>query len=172
MDYIKQIEEFRKEKDLFFKTSPYTPLTPEQQRKFQGLEYFQVEEKYRFIVELKELKNKTMVKIITSKGTEQEYIRYGVIEFEVDGTKCMLTVFKQPNSDYFFVPFKDKTTGKETYGAGRYIELEHIKGNKYILDFNLAYNPYCAYNDNWVCPLVPFENHLSVEIKAGEKAFK
>jgi len=172
MNYQKQIEEFRKEKDMFFKTSPYTPLTSEQQEAFSGLNYFRVDEKFRFIVELKEFKNKTLIKIITSKGTEQEYIRYGFVEFEVDGVKCMLTVFKQVNSDYFFVPFKDKTSGKETYGAGRYIEIEHIEGNKYILDFNLAYNPYCAYNENWVCPLVPFENHLPVEIRAGEKSFK
>ncbi len=111
------------------------------------------------------------VNIVTSKGNVQEYIKHGYVEFEVDSQKYMLTVFKDTDSDYFFVPFKDKTTGKETYEAGRYIELEKANNDEYELDFNASYNPYCAYNENWVCPLTPFENTLSVEILAGERKF-
>ena len=172
MEDEKAINQQRMEKDNFFKHSPYSPLTPEQRRNFQGLSYFPFNPKYRFVVELKLFQNQQKVRIITSKGTEQEYIRYGYFEFEVDGKKCMLSVYKQPNDDYLFLPFKDQTSGKETYGAGRYLEVERIGKNKYLLDFNLAYNPYCAYNDNWVCPLVPFENILPVPILAGEKRFE
>lgn len=169
MTYEDIIEKIRREKDEYFKNSPYSPLTETQKLNFHGLSYFPVDPKYRFELKLNEFQNKAKIKIITSKGTEQEYIRYGYFEFEIDGEKCTLSVFKQPNSTYLFLPFKDQTSGNETYGAGRYLEIEKIKKNKYLLDFNLAYNPYCAYNDNWVCPLVPFENILRVPIYAGEK---
>ena len=110
--------------------------------------------------------------MMTSKGDEQDYIKFAYIEFQVDSVDCLLTVYMEDNSDYLFVPFKDKTTGEDTYSAGRYIELEKIGEKQYLLDFNLAYNPYCAYNDRWVCPLTPFENRLKIGINAGEKNFK
>ena len=109
---------------------------------------------------------------MTSRGFVQEHMKFGYVEFEVSSKMYSLTVFKQEYSDHLFVPFKDKTNGIETYDAGRYVELELISNDYYSLDFNSTYNPYCAYNDNWFYPLTPFENHLSVEIRAGEKNFK
>ncbi len=171
MRYEDQLINIRKQKNEFFKNSNHSPLTPQQQEVFHSLDYYNVNEKFKFVVELKLFNQQERVNIVTSKGDVQEYIKHGFIEFEIDSKKHMLTVFKDIDSDYFFIPFKDKTTGKETYSAGRYVELERLNKNKYKIDFNSSYNPYCAYNDNWVCPLTPFENTLDIEISAGEKNF-
>ncbi|MHA1954657.1 MAG: DUF1684 domain-containing protein [Candidatus Heimdallarchaeaceae archaeon] len=172
MSYEEQLTRVRISKDGFFKSSDHSPLTPHQREVFHNLDYYEPNKDLKFIVELKLFNQQERVNIVTSKGNVQEYIKHGYVEFEVDSQKCMLTVFKDTDSDYFFVPFKDKTTGKETYDAGRYVELEKVNKNEYELDFNAAYNPYCAYNENWVCPLTPFENTLSVEILAGERKFE
>jgi len=172
MNYKETIETQRLQKDNYFKNQHYSPLTEDQLSKFSCLEYFEINENLRFNVELKKYSQQQEVDIRTSTGVIQSYIRYGYVEFEVDGVLSSLTAYLQPNSDYFFVPFKDLTSGKESYGAGRYIEFEKTGKDQYILDFNTAYNPYCAYNDQWTCPLTPFENNLKVEIKAGEKSFK
>ncbi|MCE7741752.1 MAG: DUF1684 domain-containing protein [Candidatus Heimdallarchaeota archaeon] len=171
MNYSESIEQERMKKDNYFKNQHYSPLTEEQSAKFSSLDYFGVKEDLKFTVELKEYSQKQEVDIRTSTGVLQTYIRHGYIAFEIDGVISSLTVYLQPNSDYLFVPFKDKTSGTESYGAGRYIELEKNGKDQYVLDFNSAYNPYCAYNDQWTCPLTPFENILKVEIKAGEKSF-
>jgi len=168
---VKTIEEERKNKNIFFKNSPHSPLTPEQKATFVSLNYFPVNEHYKYTVKLKKYNTQEEISILTSTGQTQQYLRYAYVEFKVGSEVCSLTVYKQINSDYLFIPFKDKTSGKQTYGAGRYIELEKKNRNEYILDFNLAYNPYCAYNELWTCPLTPFENILKVEILAGEKSF-
>ncbi len=173
MSYEEEVLEFRRQKDEFFKNHPESPLTPEQKKDFKGLKYFPVNEKYRFIVKIKENKRKPIVHIATNTGIVQEYIKFGKIQFEIDGMPCQLTVFKDPENDYYFIPFMDLTSGEETYGSGRYIDI-HPTGNpgEFILDFNFAYNPYCAYNDNWVCPITPRENRLPCRIEAGEKKFR
>jgi uncharacterized protein (DUF1684 family) len=102
-------------------------------------------------------------------GDPQIYKRYGRFKFKVEGEETELTLYS--NQDGFFLPFVDSLAGKETYPAGRYIEVEELKDGKFLLDFNLAYNPYCAYNDVWSCPLTPAENRLKVAIRAGEKIF-
>lgn len=172
MTYEEDILKAREEKDAFFKNSPHAPLNETDKARFKGLNYFSVNKDFRFVVELKDYLEQRRVQIITSKGPLQDYIRFGYVEFMLPLVLKSLTVFKQPNSDYFFIPFKDKTTGKETYEAGRYIEIQHVKYKEYVLDFNTAYNPYCAYSDRWVCPLTPYENILDVEIPAGEKKYK
>ncbi len=172
MNSEEQLEKTRKEKDSFFKNQNYSPLTDQQRKSFVKLKYYGINQLLKFQVELKQYEEQNKIDIMTSKGIVQEHIRFGYVEFEIFSKKYSLNVFTQQDSDHLFVPFKDKTNGIETYGAGRYVELEHISNNYYTLDFNSAYNPYCAYNDNWVCPLTPFENNLSVEIRAGEKNFK
>ncbi|RLG12869.1 hypothetical protein DRN69_06365 [Candidatus Pacearchaeota archaeon] len=171
MNYEEMVFKSREEKDKFFRNHPYSPLTTEQKRKFKGLNYFEPNISYRYEVKINKYEDQRKVSIRTSKGTAKEYIRWGYIEFERDSKTNILSVFKQEGEDYFFIPFKDKTTGKETYSAGRYIEVENLGDDLYLLDFNFAYNPYCAYNDNWVCPLTPFENNLEIAIEAGEKKF-
>ena len=169
---MEAVENWRKEKDKFFKKHPQSPLTPEQKKEFKGLNYYPPDPKYRFLVKLNLFENPELVHIITNTPQVQEYFRYAYVEFEVDGKKCRLNVYKSPGDEYLFVPFMDKTSVSETYESGRYVELEHLDGDQYILDFNFAYNPYCAYNNNWVCPITPEENRLDCEINAGEKVFK
>ncbi len=171
--YESQIIDFRSRKDKFFKTDPHnTPLTPTQVKKFKHLEYFPPNPELRLELELHDISDKEVVTMQTSDGMWRDYIKFGYFEFDVEGDKVQLYVYKSSEDDeYYFIPFKDATSGKETYGAGRYVEVEPLKNGKFLLDLNMAYNPYCAYNSNYSCPIPPRENWLKVPIRAGEKIF-
>lgn len=161
--------EFRKLKDDFFSTDPHSPLTHEQKKTFSGLSYFPVNDDLRLELEVEEFEPKKMILIQTSTGDVQEYERFGKFRFSVQGQPAELTIYR--SDDSYFLPFGDALAGKETYPAGRYLEPEQLGGGRFLLDFNLAYNPYCAYNERWSCPLTPPENRLKVAIPAGEKIF-
>jgi hypothetical protein len=163
------LSQFRSEKDLFFESHPQSPLTPEQKDNFSGLNYFPENPDLRYELEIEEFEEKESSSIQTSTGDVQNYLRYGKIRFKVDGEESVLIIFV--NEHGFFLPFVDSLAGKETYGAGRYIEPEPLPNGKFLIDFNLSYNPYCAYNEAWSCPLTPLENRLKVPIQAGEKIF-
>ena len=164
-----ELERFRKEKDGFFARDPQSPLTPEQKKSFHGLEYFPENPALRFEAPVEEFPQKEQIVMQTSTGDTQTYVRYGRFKFSVDGQPAELTIYASPHG--FFLPFVDALAGTETYGAGRYLDPETLPNGKFLIDFNLAYNPYCAYNENWSCPLTPFENRLKVAIRAGEKTF-
>ena len=100
------------------------------------------------------------------------FVRWGKISFEVESQPAQLTIYKDADSGEFFLPFADATSGSETYGAGRYLEVETLPNGQLHVEFNYAYNPYCAYNERWSCPLTPLENRIQVPIRAGEKNFK
>jgi uncharacterized protein (DUF1684 family) len=168
------IIERRKDLDDFFKNDPSTPLKEIQKEGFTGMQYFPPAEDFAFYAEFKLISQPDTVQLLTSKGSEKRsMLRYGIFTFhEQDGPGYTLTGFKSLNQDddVIFIPFRDKTNGFETYDAGRYLEVEESSDNgEYLLDFNRAYNPYCAYNKEYVCPLVPKENILPISIKAGEK---
>lgn len=164
-----ELDNFRKEKDEFFRTDRQSPLTKEQKEEFKGLYYFPENDQLRFELPLEKFSENEKIEMQTSTGDIQEYVRYGMIKFPVDGQEAELTIFADPNG--FFLPFVDSLANKETYGAGRYLEPIPLEGGKFLIDFNLAYNPYCAYNESWSCPLTPFENRLKLPIRAGEKVF-
>jgi uncharacterized protein (DUF1684 family) len=105
----------------------------------------------------------------TTTGDVQMYIRYGHFKFSVEGQETVLTIYQGEHG--YFLPFVDSLAGKETYPAGRYLEPEELPGNHFLVDFNIAYNPYCAYNEAWSCPITPAENRVKVPIRAGEKLF-
>jgi uncharacterized protein len=157
------------EKDNFFKNDPHSPLTPEQKIKFKGLNYFPENLDLRLKVAVRRIKETQPVTMMTSKGTTQDFVRYGRFTFTVDGKEAELTIFDDKGE--FFLPFADSLAGTETYPSGRYLEPVKVGKNEFMIDFNQAYNPYCAYNDNWVCPITPAENRLKVPICAGEKLF-
>lgn len=166
----------RREKDEFFKSTD-SPLNDNQRKKFKALKYFPVNPKYFVKAKLVPFNKKDTINMLTSKKEKnRKMIRYGRIEFTLEGSKYALTgYYSLPLNEEssLFVPFGDQTNGKDTYKGGRYLDLEVIPGTKEIqLDFNLAYNPYCAYNDKWSCPLIPSENILQIRIEAGEKKFK
>jgi uncharacterized protein (DUF1684 family) len=166
MDHVEAV---RREKDEFFATDPQSPLTPEQREDFKGLSYFPMDGSLRFELPLEESAKKEPIQMQTSTGDVQEYRRLGRVRFTLDGNQAELTVFG--NDSGYFVPFVDALAGKETYGAGRYLEPVALPSGKLLIDFNLAYNPYCAYNENWSCPIPPAENRLRIPIRAGEKLF-
>jgi hypothetical protein len=166
---LSELQRFRAAKNEFFKGDPQSPLTPEQREEFTGLKYFAENPGLRFELPVEVLAEKDKIQMQTSTGDVQVYTRYGKIRFDVDGQPAELTIYADRNG--FFLPFVDSQAGKETYGAGRYLEPEVLANGKMQVDFNLAYNPYCAYNDLYSCPLTPFENRLKVAIQAGEKVF-
>ncbi len=163
------LRSFREMKDQFFARDSQSPLTADQKRVFQGLEYFPENPELRLEVEVEEFPEKEEIVMQTSTGDVQRYRRYGRFRFTVDGDEAELTVYAGPHG--FFLPFVDSLAGTETYGAGRYLEPELLPNGKLLVDFNLAYNPYCAYNERWSCPLPPAENRLKVPIRAGERNF-
>ena len=164
-----ELEDFRVEKDAFFKSHAQSPLTPAQQRVFKGLSYFDENPALRFEIEVEPFAQRDTVELQTSDGDVRAYQRFGRVTFEVDGQAAALTLYATPHG--FFLPFVDSLAGEDTYPAGRYLDPEPLGSNRFLIDFNLAYNPYCAYGDGWSCPLPPAENVLGVAIEAGERAF-
>jgi uncharacterized protein (DUF1684 family) len=163
------LQAFRTEKDDFFRDHPQSPLTAEQRRGFRGLGYFPERGDLRLEVRAEELNPKERIEMQTSTGDVQVYHRHSRFHFQVDGEPAELTIYEGEHG--FFLPFVDALAGQETYPAGRYLEPEPLPDGRFLVDFNLAYNPYCAYNERWSCPLTPFENRLKVPIRAGEKLF-
>ena len=166
---MSELTDFRAEKDEFFREHPQSPLIPEQRQNFAGLNYFPENEALRMEVVVKPFENQEPMQMQTSTGGVQTYTRYGRFKFQVEGQDAELTIYENENG--FFLPFVDALAGKETYSAGRYLEPEALPGNRFLVDFNLSYNPYCAYNEMWSCPITPPENRLKVPIWAGEKLF-
>ena len=167
---MSELTEYRAEKDEFFRRHPHSPLTTEQKFGFTGLNYFPENEALRLEVQVEPFEDQQPMEMQTSTGGVQEYTRYGRFKFQVDGQDAELTIYQ--NEHGYFLPFVDSLAGKETYPAGRYLEPEALAGNRFFVDFNLAYNPYCAYNEMWSCPITPAENRLKVPIRAGEKMFE
>jgi len=173
----KRVLEWRKERDTFFKTHQRSPLTPIEKRNFKGLKYYPFDPKYVFSGQIERyilhINNpKYYATFLTNKGINKRYIRYGKFHFKLNGKEYNIEIYKSILSDNLFIPFKDKTNGRESYEGGRYIDAEILPGYKMVLDFNMAYHPSCAYNNNFICVLPPRENTLDVEIRAGEKNFK
>ena len=170
-----KIEHNRIEKNQFLSTDGQSPIPFLKRRKFGGLNYFPPESKFIFELELQEHAGKKTMEVKDSKGNTRKFIAWGEFYFELNSEKHTLQAYKSDaEEDRLFIPFKDATSGKETYGAGRYLDLEtehDYSDGKWSLDFNAAYNPYCAYSHNYACPLVPPENILRVPILAGEKNY-
>lgn len=164
-----ELENLRAEKDEFFGSHPQSPLTREQKQNFHGLSYFPENDSLRLEVKVDEFDIKEKFDMQTSTGSVQPYEKFGKFEFMVEGQQAELTIYRGQHG--FFLPFVDSLAGNETYPAGRYLEPEPLPGSRFFVDFNIAYNPYCAYNDMWSCPITPAENRLKVAIRAGEKLF-
>jgi hypothetical protein len=157
-------------KDEYFAHDRESPLTPEQKQVFKGLKYFPPNPELNLEVTVHEFPDKQLIEMQTTTGDIQLYQGYGKFSLSVDGQPAELTIYQSDSG--WFLPFVDSLSGKETYPAGRYLEPEPLGDDRFRVDFNLAYNPYCAYNDTWSCPLTPFENRLKVPIRSGEKLFK
>lgn len=170
----KRVLEWRKERDSFLKTHQRSPLLPAEKRSFKGLNYFPFDPGSVFLGRIDRyvlhINNpKYYATFLTNKGTHKRYIRYGNFHFKLRDHACTIEVYKSILSDTLFIPFMDKTNGKESYEGGRYIDAEILSGYTMMLDFNMAYHPACAYNNKFICVLPPRENILEIEIRAGEK---
>lgn len=169
-----RVMEWRKERDEFFRNHLRSPLPENDKKHFKGLHYYPFDPKYFFLGPIERYifhidNPRYYATFLTNKGTSKRYLRYGRFRFALDGKPYAVEVYKSILSDNLFIPFKDKTNGKETYEGGRYIDAEILTGYRMVLDFNMAYFPSCAYNDRFVCALPPRENFLEIEIRAGEK---
>jgi uncharacterized protein (DUF1684 family) len=168
--------EARRQKDEAFRAGPQSPLRDEDRARFRGLEYFPASPAYRFRVKLERYPEPAELRMRTNTAEIRRVLRYGYFEFAVDGKTCRLQVYKvlddaEAGPATLFVPFRDATSARETYGGGRYLDLEENTTGSYDLDFNRAYNPSCAYGKDYSCPIPPAENTLPVAIRAGEKSF-
>ena len=167
----------RKEKDQAFRSGPDSPLPEEERGRFRGLEYFPVSPQYQFRVKLARYERPLELRMATNTSEERRALRYGYFEFQLQGKICRLQVYKvfednESGGSSLFIPFRDATSGRETYGGGRYIDLAENTTGVYDLDLNRAYNPFCAYGREFSCPLPPSENTLPVAVLAGEKVYR
>lgn len=162
------LEQSRKEKDEAFRHDPGSPIEPTARRRFAGLSYFPPDARYRFEVDLVEEPRKAL-DIQRSGGDVVRYVRLGHFVLNLPDGETKLALYE--SDGHAFLPFRDKTSGKETYGAGRYLDPPQLPDGRYEVDFNQAYNPFCAYNEAYSCPFPPPENWLQVPVPAGEKTY-
>ncbi len=177
-----ELEAKRDEKDRFFAEHPQSPIPPDDREAFDGLGYFEPDPAYRVQAMVTAHDEPAVVLMETTSGREMRYLRVATLEFELareeegltDGSYELAAYqLESPNDEPLFVPFRDKTTGQQSYRGGRYMELsperELADSDEIVLDFNLAYTPFCAYSDTFDCPLPPEENWLEVAVPVGER---
>ena len=175
-EYATTILKEREEKNLFMKSDKGSPFKMDTTIKFRELQYFAPDSKYKISADLTFIKDKKVIVLPTSDGLEKKYLEYAYAEFNLEGKENKLLILEVmdtgPYRGTLFFAFADETSAGETYGAGRYLELKKVPAaTSIILDFNKAYNPYCAYSGSFSCPFPPKENVLEIAIKAGEKSF-
>jgi uncharacterized protein len=170
-DYPTRIAAERAAKDEMFRQvgGPSSPIRPAELDKFVPLSYFPIDESYAVPAQLELAPERLVITMPTSTGTLREVDRVGTLKFNLKGQPLKLTAFREKGQRQLFVPFSDLTSGTETYQAGRYMNLDPTPSGIYIVDFNVAYIPYCYYNAEYECPLPPAENRLAVPVRAGER---
>lgn len=169
-DYASTIATERARKDEMFRdVGGDSPVKPGDLEKFVPLSYFPIDESYAVPAQLETTPERISITMPTSTGQLRNVERIGTLKFSLKGQPLKLTAFLEEGSQRLFVPFSDLTSGTETYPAGRYMNLDPSPSGIYIVDFNIAYNPYCYYNAEYDCPLPPAENRLTLPIRAGER---
>lgn len=171
--------EFQKELNAAYKDASKSPLKAKDLKNFEGLNFFKFDTEYIVKASFKKLNNEKPFKMKTTTERLPIYLKYGELTFELKGKAYKLNIYqnqelivKEGYEDYLFLPFLDETNGLESYGGGRYIDCRIPKSDTIEIDFNKAYNPYCAYNEKYSCPIVPRENYLKTRVEAGVKAFE
>lgn len=176
---LADIIKFQKKMNGEFRDPETSPLPDRYRKDFDGLDFFDPDTTFRIMAKFKRTPEALPFLMPTTTGRQSEEVVYGVLEFRLNGRSHKLEVYQNQElkeqeqyRDYLFLPFADLTNGEETYGGGRYLDLSIPVGDSILIDFNKAYNPYCAYNPKYSCPLVPKQNRLDVAIKAGVKTFE
>jgi hypothetical protein len=175
---ISSAQKFQKEINAEYTDAITSPLTKEDLVSFTTLDFYPINEKYFVVAQFTRTENEKPFGMKTSTDREPLYVKYGEVEFTIDGKALKLNVYKnielskkKEYKNYLFLPFSDLTSGNESYIGGKYIDLKTPKGNTIAIDFNRSYNPYCAYNYKYSCPKAPLDNDLNIAIKAGVKKF-
>ena len=170
--------EYQQNLNIEFADSLKSPLTEEDRLEFKTLNFFPIEDKFIVEATFMRTKREKTFQMKTSTDRTPLYIKYGELHFKIDGKEMKLNVYQNIElskrkgfKDYLFLPFSDLTNGKESYIGGRYLDMKIPKNYKVTIDFNKAYNPYCAYNYKYSCPIVPLENDMEIAIHAGIKKF-
>ena len=176
--YDKSFTPFQKEMNEFFKDASISPLKEKDLKNFKGLDFFAFDSSYVVNAALIRTPEEKSFKMKTTTDRLPEYIKYGIVTFDLFGKSHSLNIYKNLEDinkegyrEYLFLPFLDDTNGFESYGGGRYIDLDIPEGNNLVIDFNSAYNPYCVYDEKYSCPIVPRENYLPLKINVGVKNF-
>ncbi|WP_435415832.1 DUF1684 domain-containing protein [Polaribacter aestuariivivens] len=174
--------EYQQKENARFKDASKSPLKKKDLKKFKGLDFFPVDSAFVVTAKLTRTANAPIFEMATTTDRKPLYKEYGTLNFTIKGQDLELTIYQSQDDtrdekykNYLFLPFTDDTSGNESYGGGRYMDVmttDISEENTVILNFNNTYNPYCAYNDRYSCPLTPRKNHLNIEIKAGVKAFE
>ena len=178
-DYTQEIRAYREEQNAKFLAEKSSPLSAAERQQFTGHEYFPIDEAYRVKARFEATPDAKPFQLGTSTGGTQLYRRLGILHFDIEGQPQTLEAYLRVQGfglaakvNYVFLPLIDATSGVSTYDAGRYLHFDKIpEGKEWIIDFNKLYNPLCAYNPNYECPMVPSPNHLDVAIKAGVKGY-
>jgi len=172
------VEKFQKDLNTEYADAKTSPLTAEDLKIFKTLDFYPISEKYFVTAKFIRTENEKPFEMKTSTSRRPLYVKYGEAHFTIDGKPFQLNIYQNIElsqdsayKDYLFLPFFDLTCGKESYIGGKYIDLKIPQGDTIAIDFNMSYNPYCAYNHKYSCPKVPLENNLNIEIKAGVKKF-
>ena len=173
--YREALKKEREEKELYMKGSDESPFA-ESYDAYSGLKYYEPDMRFRIVAQLTEIKDRKAIILQTSDGKEQHYVEYAYADFDFGGFHNKLLILESmdvgPLKGRLFLAFGDETSAGETYGAGRYLDVAKQPGaTTILLDFNKAYNPYCAYSEKFSCPLPPPENLLEIAVKAGEKNY-
>ena len=170
--------EWQKEMNADYKDATKSPLKEKDRKEFKGLEFYKFDSTYVVNAKLTRTPDEKPFKMKTTTDRLPNYVKYGVVEFQLEEKTHQLDIFQNLDiledegyEDYLFLPFLDNTNGEGSYSGGRYVEARIPEGDEIILDFNTAYNPYCAYNDKYSCPIVPRSNYVDADVKAGVKAF-
>lgn len=172
LSYKQRLEDHRLELAYFMRANPSSPFL-KNPIGFTELKFYPVDETYKVTADFIPIDDINKIDLPTSDGKVRAYFRYGYLNFSLQGQKQRLLVYKSatPGDNELFLGFSDPSNGGETYGGGRYLDINHSGQQKVILDFNMAYNPYCAYNEEFSCPIPPRENKISIPVKAGEMAY-
>lgn len=172
--YVKKVQETIDDRVKYLRTSESSPFA-QFNEPFRDPSYFEIDASYRVNARVERMTTRNIVTLANSKSGTETYEEFAWLKFTVKGQQQQLLVLKPYGfgaMDVFFLAFTDQTSASETYGGGRYLDVKIGKSDKVVLDFNLAYNPYCAYTDEYACALPPQVNHLSVPINAGERNFE
>ena len=173
--YLAQLQKFRSEKNRAFRQSEESPLSTTQKPQFDSLKYYPGEPAFVPHADISRTETPDTTLIQMSDNKAEKYLNWGVVKFNINNSPQQLRIYLKANGrdSTLFIPFTDLTNGHETYGGGRYLDapIPRLNETELELDFNRAYNPYCAYNNEYSCPVPPVENRLQVAIPAGEKSF-